>query len=240
MIRNWFQKKNEIVFLCDKKYLNAFNYYKPNYSGTFIPEWFKKLPTTIEVENSYGLKYDLPTARSCYGIKNTITNGIILPLWTDIIIEVFPNKTWKSQCSNNMTEITQHSKNQYIGLFEKCCVLKIESPWLMQSKKTTSLFLTQPLYHQGDVNNFFILPGIITFNKQPCFTNIFIGIPYKNEPQRIMIKSGFPIIQYINTTKEVINVKTKLIDSDEYHSYASVISFTNSFQKQLKMAERNE
>ena len=240
MIRNWFQKKNEIVFLCDKKYLSSFNYYKPNHSGTFMPEWFKNLSATYEVENSHGLKYDLPTARSCYGIKNTITNGIILPLWTDIIIEVYPDKSWGSQCSDHLTEITGHTRTQHTDLFEKCCLLKIKSPWIIKSEKTTSLYAAQPLYHQGDITDFFVLPGFLTFNKQPCSTNIFIGIPYKNEPQRIKIRSGFPIVQYVNTTKEVINIKTQLIDTEMSNSQFIRTTFTNFFQKQLKMAERNE
>ena len=243
MIKDWFKKKNEITFYCSQQDRAIYDVLKPGYAANFMPDWYKNLPTTYKRKNEFNLEFESPTVRSCHGIKETIRNGFIFPMWCDFIIEIDPDRSYRYQFSDAEKGLMEHNRVQYHGLFEDSIIIKFKNPWIAKTSRPASFYATQPLYHIGSIPEFFISPGFISFNER--ITNslsVFIIFPVKPHTQRIMIPVGFPLMQLISTENCFWHIKTECISQDVHDSYAQLnrLSFLKVHDKLNSLRKTNE
>ena len=76
-----------------------------------MPEWFRKLKPTIE-NSSIG---EAGTAKRCIPILDAVSQGFIIPMWTDVAIKV--SKTWELHGENGLitTIPMRGDKEDFIG-----------------------------------------------------------------------------------------------------------------------------
>jgi len=237
----FWKKKPEIVFSCVHENRAIFEALPPNHTAKFYPDWFKKLkPSYKRIEHQYNIQVDASTVKSCPGIKKTLTNGIIIPMWSDLVIDVYPDKSFNYLFSQQNSVGTLHDQKQLGGFAPDFSHLKLHSPWIAESSKSFQFYLTQPFYHTNGVSDFQIFPGFLDFYYSHA-TNVFIMFKHKPEPYRIFIPVGYPLIQLISTTQTLFDIKTKCISKDEWIGKdGRNISFVSSYNKFVKWFKQNE
>ena len=230
-----FTKKVDLTISCSlkDKWLNET--VRPDFAAKFLPDWYKNLKPSYQTKNAWGLQYDLPTVRSCYGIKKTLTNGLIVPMWTDLIIEIKPDGTFTYQLSDSNRIIETHSKIQYGDLYQNSIMLKLVSPWAFEASKPLHAYITQPFFHINSFTDFHIIPGFFNFYDLHN-TNVFIFVPIKQETYKIQIPVGYPLVQYIFTEDIKLKLHHQVIPQEAYDSIhgLSRISFLKTFDKVIK------
>lgn len=145
--------------------------FPPQLANRFLPEWYKKQK----------LEYDFwdnpPDAKRCPGIRDYMTDGIIIPAWSDVHFLKLPNGDikWNINVANNPTiaslsdtlgkfEWIQHQHHkQTVGMelndVKNYGTLKLICPYLFKTEPGYGLEFSDPFYHhRRDVK---VLPGRI-------------------------------------------------------------------------------
>lgn len=237
---NIFNKNNEITFcIQEQEYRKLARGLSPDYSGKFLPEWFKKLETSYDHVSEYGLEYKRPTIRSCIGIRNLITNGIIIPMWSDLIIDVHPDKSFAFQFSDSTRTASPHLPAQFGELYNDCTHLKLVCPWVAKLNKSKQYYFTSPFYHVGRSVDFHVCPGFLDFYYSHSL-NVNMFFKVKPETYRITIPAGFPIIQLISTEKTLDKIKIESVSNETWQGMAGErdTSFFKSYTKMVNFIKR--
>jgi len=193
----------------------VYEYFKPLSSREFLPNWWKNISPTIERSTDFGLKFKAPTIKYCDGLKSFYDKGIILPLWSDLIIETEIDGSWRYQYSANETRpIEYHSKDQLGPSFDKFIHCKLMSPWLIEEHTGLDFLYTEPTWNLLEyIHSLKILPGVVNFKHQ-CSTHVNVLLP--KQQRRIEIENGTPLAHIIPLKDKKINIKHHLISTDEF------------------------
>lgn len=233
---NIFNKNNQITFyIQQREYHKLAKGLSPDYSGKFLPEWYKKLSNSYNFANEYGLEYDRPTIKSCVGITKILTNGIIIPMWSDLILEIYPDKSLAYQFSDSTKTASPHSESQYGNLYSDCAHLKLVSPWVAKTTKSKEYYFTNPFYHVGKTVDYHVCPGFLDFYYSHSL-NVNMFFKVKPEPYRITIPVGFPLVQLISTENKVDKISVKPVSLEVWDDMAGErnTSFFRSYSKMIK------
>ena len=206
-------RQNVIEIAIDSEFSAAYKFYKPNYSAKFLPEWYKNIPHHFISKNKYNVEFPYSTIKACPAIKKNLTNGIIFPLWTDIVINIDPERRWAYQVADGLTTIQQHDNEQFYGFASNHINLKLVNPWKLKSSENKMFYLTNTFYHTVDTN-FKVSPGLIEFYYQNDL-NINLFFPIKPNVYTVKLNAGQPIIQLIDTTNKISKIKHSLYSSEE-------------------------
>jgi hypothetical protein len=179
-------------------------------SSKFFPGWWKELPKTYTNGSD-----EYSTMKYCEGFTSHYKNGFIMPLWTDLDIDVYNNRyTWKSA---NYVKISEHDHMQRGKFLDKMEYghLKISSPWLIKCKQNTP-FLFQPTFWNFDnPDQLLIPPGTLDFKYQHA-THINAFVHYSLQQTRIRLSAGQPMIQMIPLTDKKIKLHLHCISEQEF------------------------
>jgi hypothetical protein len=197
-----------------------------DYANKFYPEWWTKLP--ISQENK-GFLEPKTTMRGCRGFIDYYKNSLIIPMWSELMIESNKDKyRWKF--SDN-TPITTHSPEQKQGFMDRNMVLKLATPWLFVQKEYMNWSFKQPFYNFSDPNELIFFPGVVDFKYQ-FGTNINIGIKYSEEPKSYKINFKQPMVLLTPHTEKKMKFKSHLLDEKEYYKIEQKlgsVSFINRY-----------
>lgn len=245
-LKKFFFKDSEKITLKIYTHPNIFtkNILKPDFSYKFAPSWFKNLSPSIMVEEPSGIKVDRSTVKSCPGIKNTFTSGIIIPLWTDIIIFVDPQKgIFDYKCADTITNIYHHPPKLYPGFHENYINIKIESPHKIVCSDETNFLFTGPLNREEIDSEIKTVSGILNFYEQ-CGTNINLFVPMKKQHQtyQYLLKAGSPIAQILPLSSKQIYVEHIKLDVINFESkfVRSSTKFAGSYRFLKYLNYKNE
>ena len=160
-------KNNPIILDCYTHSSYAYDHAKINHARHHIPDWWKK---TKHIHNSQ------PTIKVCSAIKEHYLKGVVVPLWGELEITLFPYvaaddsaPTYKWRSSNlDFDTDGSHSRSQFAGFAGKNGVnLKITTPWAIKCKELIHFTYTQPVWSQPDmVDDLTLLPGVLEFKNQ--------------------------------------------------------------------------
>ena len=237
-----FKKRSEVVLDCFTHEYNAYDCYKVDYSRKFIPKWWKDLPHKVSIENEFVDEIPVPNMRGCAGFIDFYNEGIIIPLWTDIIIKT-SETSYGFQSSDQKTTCEEHSSSQYNHAFNFFFHLKILSVWMFKCKDPVEFLWTSPFWSNSHNENFscnvFTVPGLVNFQHQSATSiNLFLT----KKPNKIFLEAGMPLIYMLPKTEKKIILKHHILSNDEFQKYKSnQSSFNFSFLKRKKYAsEKNK
>lgn len=197
-IVNFFDDKNP-----DLEFIDSIGY-----SYTRIPIKLAKHTQTHfrkEQEKSFDGKYKFP---ECPGMWDYSTMGYILPAWTRMHIKA--NKagcvasiggggqsrgTPFKQPGAMSTEIVK-------GMFEPqdgipVIPWRFDCPWKVYSKKNISAFLLPAIYHSRFLDDIFVYPGIVNYNKGLSGFNTMNFIAAAKRKCEVTIEAGEPLLHII-------------------------------------------
>ena len=192
------------------------------------------------------IKFPTFTMKTCAGFLDLYKMGNIVPLWSEMIIEVdeFSYK-WRTP-DKSCPPIVQHAKYQFCTekykLNEKWRHAKFESPWTLRCSKDVKFLMTEPSYNQ--LNNDYgikVLPGVIEFKYQNSL-NVNTFIPAR--PRKIELDYLYPMAHLICLDSNYdVEFKSIQVSADEYGKLNRFSKhrpfFLNSFNKIKKCPFHN-
>jgi hypothetical protein len=213
-------------------------------ASDFIPDWYRKSPSTINNNNSFLLP-DNPAATSstykkCSPFYDALSSGYIMYLSSDIEV-IYKNDTPHILWRTNDTLVTEHSNNQWEGLpvpegyFP--FVYKWNNELILKSPKDYSLLFLNPI-NRFDLP-FQVISGIVDCDAYELSTHFpffikkgFTGIIEKGTPivQIIPIKRDSWVRQVEKYNKKEISVQLKKYFSTIKRSYKNNYWFRKEYK----------
>lgn len=202
---------SKVEFLTSMKRLAEL--YPPVPSGKMMPEWLRKAPTHLPYRMDDNT--DVKTIKTCPGVVDLVSQGYIMPAWTDFVLDrrvdehgdsSTINTGWRPDMNGHFLE-EQVIMNPPEG--HSKYVLKIDGPWLMITEPGWST-LVLPLPYSEE-HRFNVMPGIIDTDIAHQMNFIFT-LP---NPGRVEIEAGDPIFQMIPFKREKFDMEVTV--SHERH-----------------------
>lgn len=216
-----------------------------DYAHRFYPNWWKKTPSSFI--NSF---VRVPTIKRCNGILDTYKHGFIIPMWSDLAINVTTsydsnnienkNITWQYADHISTCESHDHKEWQTYADKNKYYNFKILSPWIAKSKSQVNFYLTKPFWNQPLGLPYEILSGTLNF-KYNHGTNIQTMINIQTD-FTYNIQALTPMAHIIPLTEKKLIIKNHLIDLSEWNSMHQnfLHTFENHYSKSLKIQKKFE
>ena len=175
-----------------------------------LPKWLKELKSEKEKCSKTNIKsssVNKKTIRSCSGVRELFNNSYMQRLWSDLEIYIDVNQKYMSwYFADGETEIVIHETSQRGDFLsaENYTVLKVISPWFIETKKSINWSIVPPVYHdQKQIDSVHTLPGLLNFKYQHS-PHIFIAV--KNMTGSYFIKAGTPLAYMIPQTEKSIKL----------------------------------
>jgi hypothetical protein len=232
----WFNKSKkpiEITFYTNRK--DVFEYAKPKAAAKFLPEWWKTLPK-LDFEKMSARDDLTPNMRSCYGFINHYKHGFIIPMWSDLIIDIGAEpEQFFARYSDNLSSISPHSNWQANNFFDTKTFqhLKLETPWYAFCDEEVDFTFADPMWHRREVNKYTAIPGTLDLKYQHMMNvNLFLS---RKEGQNttVHIPHGTPIAHILPLSDRPLLLKYELVSNeafDKLFQNQSTITFFKKYQ----------
>lgn len=176
----------------------------------YFPDWWKAVPPSTFDYNTMDASV---TVRGCVGMINAFQTGFIMPMWSDLAMNLDGIGQWKYQFADRRSDIHHHENDQAPGFFNNHIIFKIRSPWWLQQKGSLKVAYTQPHLWQNSIP--FITPGSVNqFSGGIMATHIFAFIE-KQLNQQFIIKHGTPMLHIMPLTEDNVTIKPQIITNEE-------------------------
>ncbi|MFZ8929329.1 MAG: hypothetical protein ACO2YY_09085 [Pseudohongiellaceae bacterium] len=215
MFKFFKNKKNTIKVKCYTANKGGIHYaYPPQIVSQ--PSWAKNLKgaSPLEVARNMVEKTEPRTFRTiqtCPGRFELYKKGFIIPLWSDLYIQVNEKGEWRYQFSDLESKIDEHHWVQYSSLCKEgeFSHLKIISPWILDSPDDIDFIAIKPAWEIKALHGLEILPGILNFYHQHSMNvNLFIKNS-KEKKQEFFLKAGTPLYHVIPLTDRRVELEVK-------------------------------
>ena len=186
------------------------------------PSWAKKLKGASCLETARSMvektePHTFSTIQTCPGRFELYKKGFIIPLWSDLYIQVNEEGEWKYQFSDLESKIAEHPWPQYSSMCKEgeFSHLKLVSPWVLDSPEDVDFIAIKPAWEIKALHGLEILPGILNFYHQHS-TNINLFIKNsKEKKQEFFLKAGTPLFHIIPLSDRKVELEVKAVDSSD-------------------------
>ena len=236
-------KPKPIYIDCFTANASAHEYAPIQLANHFIPEWWKQLP------KSFNLEYEKPhpplvvsTMRRCAGFVNIYSRGLMLPLWSDLSIKATLEGVVGWRYADRESNCDSHYPQEVGPMLEEANVthIKIVSPWTFYCKENVQWYFTQPIWNHKVTNDFYVPSGIINYKYQgTTHINIFI----RRQDHFFTIEHGTPMAHIVPLSDRPIKIKNHLLSKEEYQKKNSLhrpVFFENSYYKKMRLTQDKE
>lgn len=236
--------KQFIEFKTDIKGLESIAPVKP--AKYFLPRWFKDMPESIEIpavhekgkrdyfgkKGTTAKKHTSGTVKRCPAIVDLITEGFIIPMWCDFLIQR-DMETFEWDNKNFKYGIDFHSEEQIKGWNLKKTDfkegIKFQNPWRIYTPKGYSVMFMTPTYQFE--KRFTVLPGIVETDNYHHINFPSIWHTTKDA----IIERGTPFIQVIPFKRDVWDfdlsqMNDEDLKNDETEKTALSTKFKNAYR----------
>lgn len=209
----------------------------------FVPDWWKKLETSMSMLTPQGMTVQKPTMKTCYGFMELYRTGLIIPMWTDFSIEVHGDSyryvtAMVDAGFEGEDFITSHSPSQHGNHFENRLNIKIQSPWQLREKTGVKFLYSPCLWITGQkFPKVHFLNGILDFKYQ-AGTHVQTFFPTEEDQYRVDFESGTPLVQLIPLSEKRVVPHIHVVDKVEYEKFKTVSAHHKFFGSYLDLIKR--
>tara|TARA_R100000005_G_C5001953_1_gene209353 strand:+ start:5754 stop:6482 length:729 start_codon:yes stop_codon:yes gene_type:complete len=191
-----------------------FNYFIENFppqpANKFLPEWYKKNKIQTDKLESFGSDKQFPHAKNCPAIQEEVTNGIVIPAWTDIFFEIKDNVVeWEVAVAKVLESkfgwVGSHAVHQttLMGLNDiyNWGILKLINPYYIKTPEGYGTAFRDVFYHHR--KNIRLLPGMVETDiwHETNFPFEFIT-DTKDVEAKFVVEAGEPLVMLTPYKKE--------------------------------------
>jgi hypothetical protein len=230
-------RKTPLVVDFFTDYLDMPEVTRPDMAVRFMPEWWLNIPKNAQAE---GQLFPDITMRKCAGFIDYFSNSVMVPLWSDFVVEVGPVGTvdYQFQFADRRSVGMEHPQvqrgaylppNQYQHM-------KLDGQWMVSTKDETKWVLSQPTWCFDSPENVIIPPGIAEFKHQHHL-NVSMFIPRPTDGvRRILLGAGQPLLAMTPMTDKKVVVKTHQVTRHEMDKLNSkTVFFSGDYLKKRAM-----
>lgn len=234
----FFFKRKEIVVDCFTSNLAIHDVFPIQPSIKFLPEWWKKLPsTTTQTINS--IEVSNGTIKICDGFISYYKNSITIPMWCDLGVKTTSEGSWNylfAGTEPTAEGVTSHNRDEYGPAFDNYIHLKIMSPWIISEKTGVNFLFTYPFWNNFDKKGYpLVPPGIVEYKHQNTSN---VNVFFKKENSQFIFNSGDALVNLIPLTDKKVIVKNHLVTPNEYHVLSSKSGYNHSFFGKYKKTKK--
>lgn len=236
----YFQKA--IVVHCYTANPEVFNFAPIKPAASFIPDWWKQIPKSYARADSIA---PLRTMKHCYGFTALFTKGFVIPMWSDLAVEIGPKGTsnyrymYANAYSSALSQDIEQRGTAYPELnFQH---LKLEAPWLIKCNDNIDFLQLGVVWNQEDPSEMTILPGVVNFKYQVA-SPVNVLWKRQNNTKNYLLEFGAPLCHYVPLTDRRIKIQTHLVSPEELKRIRSVVTplkFINKYNANKKMQKQN-
>jgi len=241
----FFRRPSVIHVDCFTDRPDVYTFNKIDHSVKFLPAWWKKLPK--QAKNSPD-NHPFPTLKTCQGFIDLFKSGIILPLWSDLSINLVKsndstNETFW-QFADRMSYNEVHHADQR-GTFlpkEEYQHFKLLSPWHLKTKEDLNWVVTGNTWINNNLSTIFFPEGILNFKWQ-AQTNVNMFLKKENVNKQMLLEVGQPLLQFIPMSEKKIVLHHHLVSQSEFQSVCDsglLHTFINGYSKGKKILQEKE
>lgn len=242
----FFFNRKKIVVDCFTFRQDVNDYSPIQPANEFIPDWWKKLPIPKFEGNELTLG-NKKNMKGCVGFKRHYSRGFIMPLWSDVRINIGEKGSEKIawQFSDQLSNAELHSTYQSEGFYDskEYAHLKIVAPWFMKSNRFVDFHWSDPTWNMGNlIGRMTLLPGIVDTYYQPA-SNINLLFKREESEYTITVSQGTPLMHMIPLSEHKVDVRTHVISQSEFDRkwMSSIpIKFNNKYNVIRKIMMKNE
>jgi hypothetical protein len=231
-----FFKKQKLIVDFFTTRPDVYKYSPIDYAYKFYPHWWKKTPLTYSKTF-----FERPTIKSCNGIIDTYKKGFIIPLWSDLALQV-ENKNIFWHYADDISTCDFHDHQQWENYTDinKYYHLKIKSPWIAKCKDNINFYFTKPFWNHSLGVPYEILSGVLNF-KYNNSTHIQMMIDIQKN-YIYNFKALTPMAHVIPFTDKELIIKNHLVDEHEFKKIGNhrVGAFLNSYAKSMHISKKLE
>lgn len=212
----FFFKKPKIVVDCFT-YKDVVHKLHPiDYTNKFVPEYWKKLPSTITArlsqEPDVKTTVQMPTLKRCVGIVNYFSNGFVIPSWTDFSLEDTGTKIFAADPMSSLKP-EHHPRITYGDeLYADYIHAKLTPPWMLVEKTGVKFTWNQFDWTENISADFRILSGIVEYRINHS-TNINLFFKKKSI---ISVSAGEPLVHLVPISEKEVSLQQHIISEREY------------------------
>ena len=233
----FFFKEKPIVLDCFTYRSYVYELFPIEKATKHWPEWWKALPNESEGNNMKG----------CQGLIGQYQHGFVIPLWTDIRIDVDPEKrSGTFRFADEISQVHVHPHKQSYGFldYSEYMHFKLLSPWHFQSKDEVDFYWGSPVWNLNGLNfDITVLPGIVNYKYQHG-TNINIIVNPRIGERQIEIFCGQAMVHGFPISERKLEIRKHLISRDEFDKrtskFGSGFSFGKKYSKVKKIIDSRE
>lgn len=187
-------------------------------ASRFLPEWFRRQKPSFPIEPNqrypFGVSSKLQlsnvnaTIKRCPGILSYLSEGYIIPLWSDFVVQV-RNDTIYAMGSHQHDYVSLHGRHIHFDAMPERPdyykdAVKFFNPWCVKAPKGWSVLLTAPFYHMED--RFVVCPGVVDADS---YHRIHVNTFFRKGPADHKLKMGMPFVQVIPFQREALELEVR-------------------------------
>lgn len=232
---DFFFKRKKIVVDLFTLHASFYEFSKPRLASTWLPNWWKNLKNEMPVPES---PVSQSTMKRCVGMTSLYQRGFVLPLWSDLIIEVSPIGTtdfrWFAP-EGSMIEFGHHPEVQRSGYLPDTHYhqLKLSSVWGARCKEDIEFLMLQPTWNHPSPEKMIICPGLLNF-KFTSSLNVNMFIPRDKEVKTLKLNIGFPLAQFVPLSERDVDIRLRLVDHQELTRLTAIPAVYMQLRKTIK------
>jgi hypothetical protein len=228
-----FSRKRPIILECFTDRKDVYELSKIDYAYRFFPDYIKSMKE-VHVRNSI---FEVSTLKNCVGLHMLYHHGFILPLWSDLFIQV-KDAGHKWHFADGVSQAESHDPEQFKELSKDMYNLKLVSPWRIKTNSDINWVLNMPMWSHLYATQHKILPAVVNFKEQHN-TNINMLIHWQpcNE---FYIHHKTPMLHFVPLSDRPIKFKYHLVDKLKYDTLKTPrLKFINNFPYIKKLKNEN-
>jgi hypothetical protein len=201
-----FLRKNKIVLDCYTSLSAAANLFPISYSKKHRLNWMPQVTKGVA------------TISGCPGIRDYVSTGFVLPLWTDVKITASENVL------NSKVEVADRDVNRFrfimpgsTGQFfseKPVAHLKIVPPWFFRCTEDISFSFSGAFYHINNPN-LIVCPGLVNYTHQLTPT-IQTYINLCGNQVSIDLQAGTPLAHIIPLTDREVHINVHHVSDEAF------------------------
>lgn len=215
----------ELIVYTKDKYV--YDYNKIDLASKFIPTWYKETPTSCKPDF-----WEINTIKKCPAIIKNLTSGFIMPLWSDLAIDINERKV-RCHFADLDSTVSAHEPAQWQNYKDPSnhVHLKIADKWKARTKEDIYFLWQEPPYNPSS-EHMQIVQGVDNYKyTHSTSINYFLNTE-KNI--NFVIKQGTPLVHLLPITERKVKLRHELVSEKEYENIGVKQFVFKDYQKSIK------